>query len=65
LIKYLYITEDTIIQSNTPPTRDDLWKIIDGDLAVIRFNSENNEYETLEPIDNEDLDSWGLIKSSE
>lgn len=46
-------------QSSTPPTVEQTQLIIDGELEVFRFVG--NTFEMLEPIDENDPDSWGEI----
>lgn len=60
-VRYLYLVDDISRQHDTPPSKEEIQSIIDGELLVFRFDTDTMRFEQLEPIDENDGDSWSDV----
>lgn len=56
---YLVFGEDPV-QSERPPTSDDIENVINGDVEIYQFR--DGQFVMLTPIDSEDADNWSPVE---
>lgn len=63
-MKYLYVDMEYgegVLQSDTPPSTEQIQQSIDGSLIILRVQNDN--VEKLDAIDETDGDSWSPVEN--